>query len=278
MKKNLLITFSGGRTSAFMARFIQVNPAYQDYNKIYIFANTGKEHENTLKFINQCDKEWGLGIVWLEADVVHEKRKGTKYKVVTFETASRNGEPFQEVIKKYGLPSKLYRHCTRELKEVPIHKFAKEHFGSKDYKTALGIRADEQHRISSNPAYIYPLDVLQLDEKFIRKWWDKQSFDLELKDYQGNCDLCFLKSVRKKLTILTETPNLSEWWDKQEKENYREYQDKFDVYRDLTIEQLVEKAKQPFNKARDLHELREQQNSLFDLDLDVEFDCYCKNT
>jgi len=278
MEKKLLITFSGGRTSAFMARFIQVNPAYEDYNKIYLYANTGKEHENTLKFIDQCDKEWGLGIVWLEADVIHEKRKGTKYKVVNFETASRDGEPFEDVIKKYGLPSKLYRHCTRELKEVPIHKFAKDYFGSKDYKTALGIRADEQHRISNNPAYIYPLDVLQLDEKFIRKWWDKQSFDLELKDYQGNCDLCFLKSVRKKLTILTETPNLYEWWDKQEKENYREYQDKFDVYRDLTIEQLVEKAKQPFNKAIDLHELRKQQNSLFDLDLDIEFDCYCKNT
>jgi len=278
MEKKLLITFSGGRTSAFMARFIQVNPAYEDYNKLYTYANTGKEHENTLKFIDQCDKEWGLGIVWLEADVIHEKRKGTKYKVVNFETASRDGEPFEDVIKKYGLPSKLYRHCTRELKEVPIHKFAKDYFGSKDYKTALGIRADEQHRISNNPAYIYPLDVLQLDEKFIRKWWDKQSFDLELKDYQGNCDLCFLKSVRKKLTILTETPNLYEWWDKQEKENYREYQDKFDVYRDLTIEQLVEKAKQPFNKAIDLHELRKQQNSLFDLDLDIEFDCYCKNT
>ena len=278
MKNNLLITFSGGRTSAFMARFIQVNPAYENYNKAYVYANTGKEHENTLKFIDQCDKEWGLGIVWIEADVVHKKGKGTKYKVVNFETASRNGEPFEEVIKKYGLPSKLYRHCTRELKEVPMHKFAKDHFGSKDYKTALGIRADEQHRISTNLDYIYPLNTLQLDEKFIRQWWDKQSFNLELKDYQGNCDLCFLKSVRKKLTILTEAPNLSEWWDKQEKQNYREYQDKFDVYRDLTIEQLVEKAKQPFNKAIDLHELRQQQNSLFDLDLDIEFDCYCKNT
>jgi len=83
MKKNLLITFSGGRTSAFMARFIQVNPAYEDYNKLYTYANTGKEHENTLKFIDQCDKEWGLGIVWLEADVVHEKsninRMGNRY-------------------------------------------------------------------------------------------------------------------------------------------------------------------------------------------------------
>lgn len=276
--KNLLITFSGGRTSAFMARFIQVNPAYENYNKLYTYANTGKEHENTLKFIDKCDKEWGLNIVWIEADVIHEKGKGTKYKIVDFNTASRNGEPFEEVIKKYGLPSKLYRHCTRELKEVPMHKFAKEHFGSKDYKTALGIRADEQHRISANPSYVYPLDLLQLDEKFIRQWWKKQSFDLELKDYQGNCDLCFLKSVRKKLTLLTETPNLSEWWDKQEKNNYREYQDKFDVYRDLTIEQLVEKAKQPFNKARDLQEIREQQKSLFDLDLDTEFDCYCKNT
>jgi hypothetical protein len=273
--KNILITFSGGRTSAFMCKLILESPKYKDYKKLIVFANTGKESEETLKFVDHCDKEWGLGVVWLEADVIHEKGKGTNYKIVDFETASRNGEPFKEVVKKYGLPSKLWRHCTREMKEQPIHKYAKEIFQG-DYLTAIGIRADEKHRLGSKPNNIYPLAEVGATETIIRNWWDKQPFDLKLKDYEGNCDLCFLKSIRKKLTIITENPNIADWWDKLEKDYSSETQPIFDVYRDLSIEQLVEKAKKPFNKAKDKHELNKQQTELFDFDMDIEFDCFCK--
>ena len=89
--KNILITFSGGRTSAFMCKLILESAKYDDCEKLIVYANTGKEHEETLKFIDRCDKEWNLGVVWLEADVQKEKGKGTKYKVVDFESASRNG-------------------------------------------------------------------------------------------------------------------------------------------------------------------------------------------
>lgn len=279
--KNLLISFSGGRTSAYMTKLILENDFFKDYKKIVCFANTGKELEHTLEFVNRCDKEFNFNVVWIEADVVHEKQKGTKYKVVDFETASRNGEPFEEVIKKYGLPSKLYRHCTRELKEVPIHKYAKEIFGSKKYLTAVGIRADETHRVTNNSSIIYPLVQANVDEKFIRSWWDNQSFDLELKDYEGNCDLCFLKSVRKKRTIIKENPNTVDWWLDIEKE-YGEINEKgidrtiFDIYRELSIEDLIELASKPFNIAKDKHDISLMQSNLFDIDLDEDFDCFCK--
>lgn len=51
--KNLLISFSGGRTSAFMSLFIK--EYYKDYNKLFVFANTGKEKEETLTFVDECE-------------------------------------------------------------------------------------------------------------------------------------------------------------------------------------------------------------------------------
>lgn len=270
----LLVSFSGGRTSAFMAKYLKER--YPDRQMLFIFANTGKEREETLIFVDKCDKEFDLNLVWLEANVNEEKGKGTTYKIVNFETASRNGEPFEAVIKKYGLPSKLYRHCTRELKENPIHKYAKEILGS-EYLTALGIRADEKHRLKTNSKNIYPLAEIGVDEVFIRNWWKRQSFDLELKDYEGNCDLCFLKSTRKKLTLISENTNVSDWWNEMEQKYNSTYQSKFDEIRNLSILDLVELAKQPFRKAIDKAEVREQKPQLFEPEFDLEYDCFCKS-
>ena len=88
----------------------------------------------------------------------------------------------------------------------------------------------------------------------------------------------FLKSKRKKLTLILEKPELAEWWGKMEVANTTDKQPMFDVYRDLTIEDLVEQSQQPFRKAIDKHELRQKQNSLFEDKMDTEFDCFCKST
>lgn len=288
MSKYLLISFSGGRTSAFMTKLILENSFFKDWQKLVVFANTGKENEETLEFVEKCDKEFGFGVVWIEAVVNHQKGKGTNYRVVDFDSASRNGEPFKEVIKKYGLPSKKYRHCTRELKDVIINKYAKNIFGTKKFLSAIGIRADEKHRVGNNPNKIYPLVQAGVSEEQIRNWWDKQSFDLQLKDYQGNCDLCFLKSVRKKKTLIQENPTAADWWNLMEEE-YGGFsihsksgdeidRTKFDIYRDLSITDLVLASSEEFKTAIDKHEERAMslQEKLFDLDEDLEFDCHCK--
>lgn len=276
--KNLVATVSGGRTSMFLAKYIKEHPKYKDFNILFVYANTGKEDERTLEFINRCDKEFNLGVVWIECVVNPEKGKGTGYKIIDFKSASRNGEPFEDVMKKYGLPSKLYRHCTREMKDVPMNKLAKDHFNGEEYVTALGIRADEPHRISKNPKFVYPLahDIIA-DEKFIRDWWSRQSFDLDLKDYEGNCDLCFLKSIRKKKTILKYDKFKSKWWADMELKYATDQQPMMDVYRNLTVFDLVKLSQQPFNEAKDLKELRDSQSTLFDDD-DIEFNCFCKST
>ena len=125
MKKLLVSTFSGGRTSAFMGKFLNTYDKYKDYDKVFIFANTGKEKVETLNFINRCDKEWNLNIVWLEAKINLEKGKGTDYNIVNFENASRKGEVFEDMLRAYPMPNNFASNCTRELKQTPIAKYIK---------------------------------------------------------------------------------------------------------------------------------------------------------
>jgi hypothetical protein len=266
--------FSGGRTSAFLAKYIKENPKYK--NCIFVFMNTGKEREETLLFADKCDKEFNLDLVYLEASINNEKGKGTTYKIVDFQTSSRNGEPFEAMLSKYPLPNNMASNCTRELKQRPIDAYLRDNYKDFDIIRIVGIRADEAHRKSvnaENEKVIYPLcDEIKVDSKFIRTWWEKQSFDLQLKDYEGNCDLCFKKSLKKRLTIIKENPNIADWWLKMEKKYSSESIPRFDLRTNKSIEQLVEMAKQPFTRAEDLHELSKQQCDLFEF----ETDCFCK--
>ncbi|WGU71649.1 hypothetical protein QIU18_13190 [Capnocytophaga canimorsus] len=123
---------------------------------------------------------------------------------------------------------------------------------------------------------IYPLAEMNITEKFIRNWWEKQPFDLQLKDYQGNCDLCFLKSKRKRMTLISESESIAHWWAKMEQKYANEICPMFDVRGNISVKNLVKMAGKPFEKAMDKHDLRKQTPE-FDFELDTEFNCYCNN-
>ncbi len=209
--KKLLISFSGGETSAYMTWWILNNWA-KKYEEIKVlFANTGQENEETLSFVKKCDDHFGFKTIWVEADVQHGVRKSAKAKVVSYETASRNGFPFEEMIKKYGIPNQKFKHCTRVLKLEPIYSYLDSiGWEKEDFDVAIGIRADEIDRISSTADInniIYPLVApLNMTKPKINSWWAEQPFRLNLKGYQGNCKWCWKKSKRKLFTILDETP------------------------------------------------------------------------
>ena len=96
----IIVSFSGGRTSAYMGWWLK---HHTEHELMFVFMNTGCEHPATLDFLERSDKEWGLNLVWLEAAVNHNGKGrgfGTKHKVVTYETAARNGEPMEAVIQK----------------------------------------------------------------------------------------------------------------------------------------------------------------------------------
>lgn len=269
-----VVLFSGGRTSAFLAKYIKENSKYK--NAIFVFMNTGKEREETLIFADKCDAYFGLNLVYLEAKINNEKGVGTTYSVVDFNSASRNGEPFEAMLKKYPLPNNKASNCTRELKQRPIDAYLRDNYKGFKIIKVIGIRHDEQHRKSVNAEIentIYPLcDEFPVNSKFIRSWWSRQEFDLQLKDYEGNCDLCFKKSLKKRLTIIKENPKIADWWLQMENKYSFEEVPRFDLRTNKSIEELVKLSTLPFTTAKDLHELSENQKELFE----IETDCFCR--
>lgn len=212
----LCISFSGGETSALMTNYILNGPIRREYDEIAVlFANTGEEREETLEFVKECDDYFGFGTVWVEAVIHHNQRKAPTARVVTFETATRmNAElgPFEQHIRKHGIPNQKFKDCTRNLKQKPIEAYLRDELGwGKDYDLAIGIRADEIDRISSAQAQrriIYPLVSRRPTTKpQVNEWWRQQPFRLRLKGYEGNCAWCWKKSHRKHITLLREDPS-----------------------------------------------------------------------
>lgn len=208
----LLISFSGGRTSAFMTECILRDNNYDEIQ--VVFANTGQEHEKTLEFVNNCDKHLNFSTVWVEAEVNKESGQGTRHRVVSFETASRDGRPFEDTIAKYGLPNKASPHCTRELKQNPIRSYARSiGWGPSTYDMAIGIRADEIDRVNANYKklrIVYPLVDRGVTKSNVLDFWSKQPFDLGIKEHEGNCLWCWKKSDKKLKMLLEANP---EWFD-----------------------------------------------------------------
>lgn len=168
----------------------------------FVFANTGREKEETLLYVHNITKYWGIPITWVEA-VVHKGRKGCTRKVVIYDTACRDGSVFEEVIKKYGIPNSVFLHCTRELKTNPTRSYIRSiGWGNyKNYLTAIGFRADEQGRIKPEKAakekQIYPLNDWGIKKPDVAVFAKKQLFDLNLADYDGNCKKCYKKELRE---------------------------------------------------------------------------------
>lgn len=239
IKNRLLISFSGGRTSAYMTWWLMNEWADRDkWEMIVVFANTGKEREETLEFVNLCDMEFKLSVVWVEADI-HFGKNGNGFKIVDFGSASRKGEPFEKTIQKYGIPNQSFPHCTRVMKAVPIKAYARSLKWS-SYYTAIGIRQDEPQRLNFERAkserFIYPLATMNPKTKSdIALWWSKQHFDLQLKSYEGNCDLCWKKARRKLMTVMIENPQTIKWWVDMENK-----------YENYTPESRTEKSKPPY--------------------------------
>lgn len=213
------ISFSGGRTSAYMLwLYIQANNGIPD-GSVVCFANTGKEDEATLRFVRDCAINFCVDIVWLEYT-----KDEPGYKIVDFSTAARDGEPYAEMIgvKNY-LPNPAARFCTIELKIRPMAKYLVD-IGMAETKSeaenmsVVGIRADEQRRAAkiSDKSRI-PLFYAGITKADVGSFWQSMSFDLELPNiggvtYHGNCDLCFLKGRNQIESLIAENPSRADWW------------------------------------------------------------------
>lgn len=224
MEETIIISFSGGLTSAYMT--LKLMEKYKGrYKFVVIFANTGKENTKTLDFIKRCDDYYGFNTVWIEAVTNPVPGKGVSYKVVDYATASRNGEPFEESIKKHGISNRNAPQCTRELKTRAVNAYLREN-GLRECKKAIGIRSDEADRINPNfkkERIIYPLissrnwpSLGNIRKTDILEFWEGNVFTLGLLEEDGNCDACWKKSISKLVSIARRKPDTFNWWAEME--------------------------------------------------------------
>jgi len=219
MKKRLIISFSGGRTSAYMTWWLMNEWADRhNWEILIVFANTGKEVEGTLFFIDECSQEWDIPITWVEG-YPSEKGKGwgVRHKVVTYETASRKGEPFEAMIARLGIPSTEAPFCSPQLKRETIRDLARSLGWGSNYTVAVGMRIDEPKRVkrqSKKQKLLYPLvDLIPTTKVQVHNWWKKQSFDLTISNDYGNCDGCWKKSFPTLTRLMIQSPKIFDWWE-----------------------------------------------------------------
>lgn len=267
-----LISFSGGRTSAYMLRMILDAHDGTLPDDVHVcFANTGKEREETLRFVHECATRWRVRVRWLQwRPRVRGAKAADKFEEVGYNSADRVGEVFAGLIKrKQYLPNPIMRYCTIELKIRVMRDFMVS-LGYKNWNNAVGLRADEMHRVFKSIARnhtgkdrfrtIVPLANAKARLEDVAAFWRAQPFDLGLKSYEGNCDLCFLKGRAKKAEIIREHPEFVEWWDRMERTAKCSKPDGARFRKDETFAQLAASvADQP----------------MFDLPDDEEFDAEC---
>jgi len=258
-KDEYVISFSGGRTSAFMACELLKDAKYKDAH--ILFCNTGKESESTLLFVKQCSDYWfslyGKSVIWLEYCPLE------KFKVVNYETAARNGEPFSALIKKKKfVPNIVSRFCTQELK-IRIIKHYMYFLGIKNWIALIGIRYDEPKRYNKVKSHKdawdneYPLVGWKIVKKNVLDFWKNMPFDLDLGvlgEIIGNCDFCFLKGINKRLKIAREKPEILDWWANEELKTGASFQ------KGMYVKDILKKSKVP---------------QLFPPDATPDFECFC---
>lgn len=217
-----LISFSGGRTSAYMLhRIVDAHRGHLPPDVHVAFANTGKEREETLRFVHECASRWGILVRWLEW-----RDTEVGFEEVGFNSASRNGEPFASLIaKRKYLPNAVTRFCTTALKVQTMGKFMRS-LGYEHWDSAVGLRHDEGWRVlkalernlqkKERWQTILPLAKALVTKPQVLAFWAHQSFDLHLRDHEGNCDLCFLKGRAKLEAIIRDGGADPAWWIAQE--------------------------------------------------------------
>ncbi len=250
-----VVSFSGGRTSALMLRrVLDAHGGALPPDRVVLFCNTGKERQQTLDFVEECSRRWSVRITWLEYryddshPVVLSKkgeplmldRRSHQYAEVTHQTASRDGEPFEQAVKARCdyraacgspgmLPHVVARYCTTELKTRTKGRYVKRHLKWEAYHNAIGMRADEPGRVAaltscdyvSDPSCkgeipVCPLAEAGVTERDVLAFWAAQPFDLALEQFEGNCDNCFLKKVSKVKELIRRRPDSADWWARME--------------------------------------------------------------
>jgi len=240
-----VVSFSGGRTSAYLCKLMI--DTYGKENVDFIYMDTGAEHPKTYEFIKNVNEFLNLNLICLRGDFNQPLGKGHKYKVVNIASIKSDLSPFTEMVNKYGTPSISGKWCTSRMKEETHDKYCNDTYGKGGYQTWIGIRADEPKRLTGvgkRNDLRYMAEITDAEKKDVLEFWAGQPFDLGVDEWLGNCVFCFKKSNLKLAAAQRDEPELYlKWLDmidgaKERPEQQRD--SKHVMYRNkLTLPQLI---------------------------------------
>jgi hypothetical protein len=91
--------------------------------------------------------------------------------------------------------------------------------GITDHNSYIGIRHDEAHRaleifanLGKHETPKFPLIEAKITKAHVDGFWDGHAFKLNIPNYMGNCDLCFLKARWKREAMARREPEAAQWW------------------------------------------------------------------
>lgn len=228
MKKQIVVSFSGGRTSAYLCSLIkELHP-----DAVFVFMDTGAEHPATYDFVRKCNDYFGLNLVCLRAVVNMEQGVGVNYKIVRIDEIGDDLQPWRGMCAKYGTPYIHGAFCTDRMKTTPFKKYAEDKFGKNNYTTILGIRIDEPKRLRVRKDFSYLAEISDFEKQDILDWWAKMPFDLQIPEHLGNCVFCIKKGINKVALAAKDEPQLA---------------DKFIKMINMDDVRIVERRKEPSN-------------------------------
>ena len=197
MSKIQAISFSGGRTSAYMVAVIHEIAKKKGWDVHHIFMDTGAEHPKTYEFIRNIVKYWGIEIVCLRLLAHPVLGKANSYKKIAVEDLKPDLKPWKSMIMKYGTPSIAGPYCTARMKTEQMINYCNKTFGKDNYISWVGMRIDEPRRLKLKPGVRYLAEISDFEKEDILDWWAKQPFNLGIEEWLGNCVFCVKKSIKK---------------------------------------------------------------------------------
>jgi hypothetical protein len=156
------------------------------------------------------------------------------YRRVNRDTASTDGRPYQELLEGLlrfreevkgepgVLPNGVQRICTGRLKMDVSAGYAFDRWGvgPSGYEARLGLRADEEERVTSafgaksHGAGVprFPLDEAGVTKVDVAAFWAGQPFRLALKAHEGNCAGCHMKRRGALVDLIRREFFDVSWW------------------------------------------------------------------
>ena len=198
MNKEYLVSFSGGRSSAYMCYICRI----KKLNARFVFVDTGAESDETYEFIKKCNEHFKLNLICLKPIISPVKGIGSKYKIIPVSKIGWDLTSFKSLVNKYGSPNHHSPICTNSLKTIVIDKF----------KTAncpaaiqlIGIRDDERRRLNKKTGFEYLADHSRMTKSEIIRFWNRMPFNLNQSTYMGNCMFCINKSASRLALVARE--------------------------------------------------------------------------